>query len=72
MAAQQQITMHRTEVLKLLRHVQDIRTAVTRATDRLYQSEFDEIEDQLLAMKSEIDSILCYFEVEHQVGIRRS
>jgi hypothetical protein len=43
--------------LKILRHIHDIRTAITRATDRYYQSEFDEI-----AMRSEINSILWYFE----------
>jgi hypothetical protein len=57
-----QITLHRTEVLKLLRHLHDIKTALSRSFDRYYQGEFDDIEDQLLAMKSEVDQILWYFE----------
>jgi hypothetical protein len=55
-----QITLHRTEVLKLLRHLHDIKTALSRSFDRYYQGEFDDIEDQLLAMKSEVDQILWY------------
>jgi hypothetical protein len=50
----EQITLHRTEALKLLQHIFEIRTAVNRAFDRYYQGEFADIEDQLLAMKSEV------------------
>jgi hypothetical protein len=65
----EQITLHRVEVLKLLQHILEIRTAVNRAFDRYYQGEFNDIEDQLLAMKSEVDQILFYFESQHQMGV---
>lgn len=68
----EQITLHKSEVLQLLQRIKEIRTAVNRSFDRYYQADYDGIEDQLLAMKSEIDSILAYFELEHQIGIRRS
>ena len=65
----EQITLHRTEVLKLLRHLHEIKTALSRSFDGYYQGEFDDIEDQLLTMKSEVDQLLLYFESQHQIGI---
>jgi hypothetical protein len=64
-----QITLHRTEVLKLLQHVKEIRTAINRTFDRFYQSDFDNIEKQLLAMRAEINAIELYFELEHQIRV---
>jgi hypothetical protein len=64
----QQITLHRAEVLKLLRHLHEVRTALNRSFDRFYQADYDSIEEQLLAMKSEVDQILFYFESQHQNG----
>jgi hypothetical protein len=66
----QQIVLHRTEVLKFLQHILELRTAVNRSFDRYYQADYDGIEDQSLTIKSEIGSILAYFELEHQIGIR--
>jgi hypothetical protein len=64
-----QITLHRTEVLKLLRHILEIRTAINRSFDRYYVADYDSIEEQLLAMKSEVDQLLFYFESQHQMGL---
>lgn len=68
----QQITLHRTEALKLLQHILEIRTAVNRAFDRYYRQDFDEIESQLLAIKQEVDQLMFYLETEHQIGINKS
>jgi hypothetical protein len=64
----EQITLHKTEALKLLQHILEIRTAVNRAFDRYYQGDRDAIKDQLLAMKSEVDQILFYFESTASTG----
>jgi hypothetical protein len=64
-----QITLHRTEVLKLLQHVKEIRTAVNRAFDRFYQGDYDEIESQLLAIRDEINAIELYFQLQYQISI---
>ena len=65
----EQITLHRSEVLKLLQHVKEIRTAMNRAFDRCYQLDFDNIEDQLLAIRTEISAIELYFQLQHQISI---
>jgi hypothetical protein len=55
--ATQQITMYRTEV------------PLNRTFDRYYQGDYNEMEEQLLAIKSEVDQLLFYFESQHQMGL---
>jgi hypothetical protein len=40
---------------------------VNRAFDRYYQGE--DLEDQLLSMRADVNAILMYFELEHQISI---
>lgn len=65
----EQITLHRSEILQILRHVHDIRTEIAYATNGLYEDDFDQIEAQLLNMKVHLDDIISYFEQEHRIGI---
>lgn len=65
----EQITLHRSEVLTLLRRIYDIRTALFRSVDRFYQKDYDDIETQLLEIRSQVDAILQYFLLEHQIDI---
>jgi hypothetical protein len=42
---------------------------LNRTFDRYYQGDYNEMEEQLLAIKSEVDQLLFYFESQHQMGL---
>lgn len=66
----EQITMLRSEVLQILRHVHEIRTEIEYLTNILYEEDYDEIENMLNVMRAHADNIIRYFEIEHHIGIK--
>ena len=68
----EQITMLRSEVLHLLKHVHDVKVAIDEAERAIYEDEIDEVKVQLITMKAELDTIISYFETQHRIGIKQT
>ena len=66
----EQITLHRTEVMHLLRSVHEIRDAINHANRAIYEDDLDEVKVRLINMKAELDTIISYFETQHHIGIK--
>jgi hypothetical protein len=62
--------MLRSEVIHLLKHAHEIRTAIDEANRAIYEDEIDEVKVQLITMKAELDTIISYFETQHRIGIK--
>jgi hypothetical protein len=67
-----QITMLRSEVMHLLRHVHEVKAAISHAEHAIYEQDIDEVKVQLITMKAELDTIISYFETQHRIGIKQT